>query len=73
MTPIQVFLIPFVIFLLFLSMGGIHIVHEGHIGVYSRGGALLDGFTDPGIHLMVPLITRFDDVQVNKILYILLC
>lgn len=65
MTPLQVFLLPFVIFIFFLSMGGLHIVHEGHIGIYSRGGALLSGFSEPGMHLMVPLITRFDDVQVH--------
>jgi len=33
---------------------------KGHIGIYTRGGALLNGFTDPGVHMMVPIITRFN-------------
>lgn len=32
----------------------------GHIGIYTRGGALLNGYTDPGVHMMVPIITKFN-------------
>ncbi len=42
-----------------------HIVYEGHIGIYTRGGALLEGFTDPGMHFMIPLITNVHMIQVT--------
>jgi regulator of protease activity HflC (stomatin/prohibitin superfamily) len=50
----------------FISIiGGIHIIHEGHIGVYTRGGALLGGFTNAGLNTMIPIITRYAEVQVT--------
>jgi regulator of protease activity HflC (stomatin/prohibitin superfamily) len=44
---------------------GIHRVPEGHVGVYWRGGALLDRVTDPGFHHMWPLLTWHEVVQVT--------
>lgn len=44
---------------------GIHIVEEGHIGVYFRTGALLPGTTEPGIHVKLPILTRYDAVQIT--------
>jgi regulator of protease activity HflC (stomatin/prohibitin superfamily) len=41
----------------------IHQIAEGHVGVYYRGGALLNGITEPGFHYMIPLVTRFKSVQ----------
>jgi len=41
---------------------GIHRVPEGHVGVYWRGGALLDRVTDPGFHHMWPLLTWHETV-----------
>jgi len=41
----------------------LHKIEEGHVGVYYRGGALLDGTSGPGFHLMVPFITSFQSVQ----------
>ena len=41
---------------------GIHRVPEGHVGVYWRGGALLDRVTDPGFHHMWPLLTWHEAV-----------
>ncbi|KRX06077.1 Armadillo-type fold [Pseudocohnilembus persalinus] len=38
---------------------------EGHIGIYTRGGALIDGFTEPGLHFKFPLITSINQVQVT--------
>ncbi|KAJ0973981.1 hypothetical protein J5N97_015946 [Dioscorea zingiberensis] len=43
----------------------LHQVPEGHVGVYWRGGALLDTITDPGFHLKFPLITHFEPIQVT--------
>ncbi|PRQ40659.1 putative Band 7 domain-containing protein [Rosa chinensis] len=48
-----------------LVISGLHQVPEGHAGVYWRGGALLKTVTDPGFHLMLPLITDFEPVQVT--------
>ena len=42
---------------------GIHRVPEGHVGVYWRGGALLDRVTDPGFHHMWPLLTWHEAVR----------
>ncbi|KAM7484429.1 hypothetical protein LguiA_000438 [Lonicera macranthoides] len=47
------------------SFSIIHQVPEGHVGVYWRGGALLETVTDPGFHLKMPLITHFEPVQVT--------
>ena len=41
----------------------LHSVHEGYVGVYWRGGALLPTVTKPGLHAQVPVITTFSEVQ----------
>ncbi|KAJ3697968.1 hypothetical protein LUZ61_001673 [Rhynchospora tenuis] len=43
----------------------LHQVPEGHVGVYWRGGALMKTITDPGFHLMMPLVTKFEPIQVT--------
>ena len=35
------------------------------IGVYTTGGRLQEGITDPGYHLKLPVLTSFHDVQVT--------
>ena len=45
-------------------MGGIHTIEEGHIGIYTRGGALLKGITEPGFHSMVPILTSYHQIQI---------
>ncbi|CAN1314096.1 erlin2-b [Linum perenne] len=47
------------------SLTIVHQVPEGHVGVYWRGGALLDTITEPGFHLKLPLITQYEPVQVT--------
>jgi erlin len=42
----------------------IHVVDEGHRGVYYRGGALLNYVSEPGFHLKSP-ITTLKQVQVT--------
>jgi hypothetical protein len=49
----------------FLLAGGIHKIDEGHIGLYWRGGALMEGFTEPGYHTMLPLITSYANIQIS--------
>ena len=46
-------------------LSAIHTVREGHVGVYWRGGALLNEISEPGYHLKIPLITQFEEVQVT--------
>jgi len=43
----------------------VHSVPEGHVGIYWRGGALLDGITGPGYHAKAPVLTQFEPVQVT--------
>jgi len=40
-----------------LLSGGVHKIPEGHVGIYSRGGALLSGYTNPGFNFMMPTLT----------------
>jgi len=51
--------------LFFLISGGIHKIAEGHIGIYWRGGALMQSVTDPGYHFMLPLVTSYANIQVS--------
>jgi len=44
---------------------GLHKIPEGHVGVYYRGGALLDRVTGPGFHFKMPLIDDHYAVQVT--------
>jgi len=46
-------------------LASIHQVDEGHVGIYWRGGALLNSTTGPGFHLKLPLLTSFAQVQVT--------
>lgn len=52
------------IFILWAA-GAFHIIDSGHIGVYKRGGALLNSWTDPGLHFMIPFLTKYHQVQIT--------
>ncbi|XP_045774912.1 erlin-2-like [Maniola jurtina] len=41
----------------------LHKVEEGYVGVYYRGGALLPVTSQPGFHMMVPLLTTYKAIQ----------
>jgi regulator of protease activity HflC (stomatin/prohibitin superfamily) len=74
-TPFLTVLLPFLaIAAIFLipssstlknSFSVVHQVPEGHVGVYWRGGALLNTITYPGFHLKLPLVTNFEPIQVT--------
>ncbi|KAL3751524.1 hypothetical protein ACJRO7_012370 [Eucalyptus globulus] len=49
------------------SLSILHQVPEGHVGVYWRGGALLNTISDPGFHLKMPFVTQYEPVQVKDI------
>ena len=48
-----------------IMFNGIHQIPEGYVGVYFRGGALLDSVTGPGWHTKLPMVTSYDTVQVT--------
>ncbi|XP_040572055.1 erlin-1 [Lepeophtheirus salmonis] len=61
---------PIIVPGLMVLIGGLinmslHRIEEGHIGVYFRGGALLQKTANPGFHMMVPLITSFKSIQIT--------
>ncbi|XP_024534032.1 erlin-2-B [Selaginella moellendorffii] len=47
------------------NFGVLHQIPEGHVGVYWRGGALLKTISEPGFHLMVPILTQYEPIQVT--------
>eukprot|EP00088_Acartia_fossae_P018386 TRINITY_DN20624_c0_g1_i10.p1 TRINITY_DN20624_c0_g1~~TRINITY_DN20624_c0_g1_i10.p1 ORF type:complete len:332 (+),score=73.26 TRINITY_DN20624_c0_g1_i10:48-1043(+) len=53
----------FVAFLGLVIQYSLHKVEEGHVGVYFRGGAMLQGISGPGYHMMIPFITSVRNVQ----------
>ncbi|PNF27763.1 Erlin-1 [Cryptotermes secundus] len=55
-----------VVLVLGLSLNfSLHKLEEGHVGVYYRGGALLNSTSQPGYHMMIPFITSYRSVQVT--------
>ena len=46
-------------------LGAFHVIDSGHIGIYKRGGALLNTWAEPGLHFMVPILTQYNQVQVT--------
>lgn len=58
-------LVPVCVIILGSVLGMWHTIYEGHIGVYSRGGALLAGYSEPGLNWMIPIITRVNQVQIT--------
>jgi hypothetical protein len=40
-------------------------VREGYVGVYWRGGALLNHISEPGYHVKMPFVTTMAEVQVT--------
>jgi erlin len=44
---------------------GIHRIDEGHVGVYYRGGKLLDWVTGPGFNVRNPYMTSYEQVQIT--------
>lgn len=44
---------------------GMHRIDEGYIGIYFRGGRLLDKITLPGYNFRNPYLTAYDQVQIT--------
>ena len=52
-------------FVLAVISSGVHTVDEGYVGIYWRGGALLNTYSEPGFNVKLPFITSFEQVQVS--------
>lgn len=46
-----------------LAGTGFHTIREGHVGLYWRGGALLQSMAEPGLHWKTPLLESYAEVQ----------
>ncbi|KAG1659130.1 hypothetical protein FOA52_013799 [Chlamydomonas sp. UWO 241] len=49
----------------FLIKLALHVVPEGHVGLYYRAGRLMRRVTNPGLHMRVPLLDHFAPIQVT--------
>lgn len=47
------------------AWNGLHVVDEGHVGLYWVAGALTPRITSPGYHTMAPWITLHRNILVN--------
>eukprot|EP01063_Lacrimia_lanifica_P004554 TRINITY_DN12566_c1_g1_i1.p1 TRINITY_DN12566_c1_g1~~TRINITY_DN12566_c1_g1_i1.p1 ORF type:complete len:314 (+),score=113.05 TRINITY_DN12566_c1_g1_i1:1443-2384(+) len=47
-----------------LVFDSFHIVNEGYVAVYWRGGALLPDTAGPGLHVKLPFLDRYEEVLV---------
>lgn len=67
MGSLEVLCFTFAVFIPFFAIiiNGVHKIEEGHVGVYYRGGALLDSIAEPGYHVKLPIITTYENVQVT--------
>ena len=45
-----------------LASLGLHVVTEGHRGVYFRAGLLLNTTTSPGLHVQIPILDRHEQI-----------
>ena len=62
MNPLQGFAgLVMVLGVVFLA--SLHQVEEGHVGVYFRGGAMLQNMSEPGFHMMIPFVTEVRNIQ----------
>jgi regulator of protease activity HflC (stomatin/prohibitin superfamily) len=58
-------IVVFVALIFPLITGGIHTIEEGHVGIYYYGGQLSKTITEPGIHVLIPLLTTYHQVQIS--------
>jgi hypothetical protein len=61
----MVVIIPILALIIIFLSGAVHKIEEGHIGLYWVGGALKPLYTEPGYHLMMPLITSYANIQIS--------
>jgi len=52
-----------VLFGVIVQQYSLHRIEEGHVGVYFRGGAMLQSMSTPGFHMMIPFLTIVRNIQ----------
>ena len=43
-----------------LMASGIHVIHEGYVGIYKNYGVLQKDLTMPGLHLRIPFMQTYE-------------
>ena len=46
-------------------IAALHRIHEGHVGVYYKYGALMEDITPPGVHWMQPFVTEVVSIRIT--------
>ena len=55
-----------VIIFLVMIFSPLHKIDEGHVGVYYKNGALLEDFSYPGVHYMIPVVSEVHQVYIRS-------
>lgn len=63
--PAIEFVVGLIVVVLLTAYAGLHTISEGHVGVYYRGGRLLDRVSEPGWHVQVPFVDAVSEVQIT--------
>ena len=51
-----------ILLLMYTISFGIHVIDEGYVGVYYRGGKLINTITAPGYNVRNPYLTTYEQV-----------
>jgi len=65
MVQITAIIIALAAVIVALFQFSVHKVEEGHVGVYWRGGALVNRVSHPGYQLKIPFLDEVENVQVT--------
>merc|ERR1712013_951400 len=54
-----------VVIIIAAIVDGCHEIQEGYVGIYYKFGALQEGVTDPGVHMMQPFVSTYKTVLIR--------
>ena len=54
-----------VVIIIAAIVDGYHEIQEGYVGIYYKFGALQEGVTDPGVHMMQPFVSTYKSVLIR--------
>ena len=63
---VLIFTVVFIGAVVAIIFSGLHKIDEGNVGVYYKNGALLEDFSYPGVHYMIPVITDVHQVYIRS-------
>lgn len=64
-TRPMIYIFAIALFATLYQRSVVHQIPEGHVGMYWRGGRLMDVIVEPGVHAMIPMLTRYETVRVT--------